>query len=625
MFTFPKASAPSSSERERLFGRTRVVAIAILVLVLALCFLLSWSTRDAMQHRVSLRGNPASLVDMSPWQTAQMLASLAVSSEEDTYARQAERLADHDVDQAFAAALREATLRTQHRNLSGPAQQIAQKIATLQQLVAQDQETVRKLAAAKPAGSQASTGSDQDSGQSDLDIAKAQLALDLDELDDANRDLERATGDQRSEIQNELAAHEQSMKKYDAEMRDGGQMATVALGRLGTLASRIRAWTRQRARLSLIAQARQQALSTAANLTAKHNALEQAENARASTDGSPGAATNSSTEARGARLAGLKNRSLERQLITIYDDRIQTEQELALVYEKWAAQVKVQHRILLHLMMDSIAWIVFIVIGMVLGDGLVQRLADHPALERRQRHTLRAILGLAIQIIGGICILLVIFGVPKQTSTMIGLTTAALTIALQDFVLAFFGWFVLMGSKGIRMGDAVEIDGVGGEVIEIGLLSTTLLETGPLNEHGYPTGRRISFMNGFAIRGKYFNFSTAGQWMIDHFEITVPSNRETPRLSEEILRVITTETVADAHKAEQEWKRSLRGESVSLMHASADVHLRPSGSDFIVEIRYVTRASNRAETRNRLYRSVIDLLDGRNSTAAAVVENAPQV
>lgn len=619
MATIPTAPPPSSAEREGFLGRTRVVALAILVLLLALCFFFFWSTRDAMQHRASLRDSPVSLVDMSPWQTAQMLASLAVSSEENTYAREAERLADHDVDQAFAAALREATLRAQHRNLSGAAQEIAQRIAALQQLILQDQETVRKLASAKQPATKESSDTGGDSGETALDIAKAQLALDTDELDDANRDLERATGDQRSEIQSELAAHEQAMKKYDTELRDSGQMATIAVGRYGTLASRIGAWNRQRMRLALIQQARQQAVAKAATLTAKHNALELTANAN------PGAAPNSVTQDSGARLARLKNRSLERQLLSIYDDRIQTEQELAAVYDKWAAQVEVQHRILLHLMMESIAWIVLIVIAMVLGDGLVQRLAEHPALERRQRHTLRAILGLAIQIIGGICILLVIFGFPQQTSTMIGLTTAALTIALQDFVLAFFGWFVLMGSKGIRVGDAVEIEGVGGEVIDIGLLSTTLLETGPLNDHGYPTGRRISFMNGFAIRGKYFNFSTAGQWMIDHFEITIPSNKETPRLSEEILQAIAKETAADALKAEQEWKHSLRGESVSLMHASADVYLRPSGGDFVVEIRYVTRASNRAETRNRLYRSVIDLLERRDTPAPPILDNPPQV
>ena len=109
---------------------------------------------------------------------------------------------------------------------------------------------------------------------------------------------------------------------------------------------------------------------------------------------------------------------------------------------------------------------------------------------------------------------------PRETPTILGLATAAFTIALQDFILAFLGWFVLIGKNGIHVGDWVEINGVGGEVTEVGLFSTTLLETGTIADRGLPTGRRITFMNGFAIRGQYFNFSTTGQWMWDEIHLT---------------------------------------------------------------------------------------------------------
>ena len=107
-----------------------------------------------------------------------------------------------------------------------------------------------------------------------------------------------------------------------------------------------------------------------------------------------------------------------------------------------------------------------------------------PAIERTQMGTLRSILELGIQVLGVVLILLVIFGTPQETPTILGLATAALTIALQDFILAFLGWFVLMGKNGIHVGDWVEINGVGGEVTEIGLISTTLLETGGLADQG---------------------------------------------------------------------------------------------------------------------------------------------
>jgi small-conductance mechanosensitive channel len=605
-------AGPSREEREPVFGRARVVAACALLLLLIVCLAFAWTTRGALQRQPSGHASgsgAATLVDESPWQTAQTLAALAVTAEENTYAREAERLADHDVDQAFAAALREATLRAQTRTLSGAALEISQRIAQLKQTVAQDEGVVERLSAEQPKSMQSAPATD-DSGETDLDIAKAQLALDSDELADANRDLERATGDQRAEIQSELEAREQSMKKYDTEMQSDGQVAVLSVGQYGTLASRLRAWNRQRTRLTLLKQAQQQALADAAALTAKHNALEQIANARSSN-------SSNTSQDRDALLAGIKSRGIERQLLSIYDDQIQTEQQLSKVYEKWSAQVELQHRVLLHYVLQSAAWVILILMGMVLGDGLVRRLTEHPSLERRQRHTLRAIFELAIQIVGLICVLLVIFGMPRQTSTMIGLTTAALTIALQDFVLAFFGWFVLMGKRGIRVGDAVEIEGVGGEVVEIGLMSTTLLETGPLSEHGYPTGRRISFMNGYAIRGKYFNFSTAGQWMIDHFELVIPSSSDTHYLSERILNAIQQETSDAAKMAEQEWKHWLRGEGSSRMHAAADVHLRPSGSGYTLEVGYVTRASERAETRNRLYGRVIELMNSQG-------ENEPE-
>ncbi len=137
----------------------------------------------------SHRASAQSPVDLAPWQTAQTLASLAVTAEEHEYAREAERLADHEVDQAFAAALRAAQLRTRHQALTGNALALSQRVAQLQQEVSQDQSLVNSLkakAAAPAAYSKnvvtAAVGSDA------LQVAQAQLGLDSDELTDAQRD-----------------------------------------------------------------------------------------------------------------------------------------------------------------------------------------------------------------------------------------------------------------------------------------------------------------------------------------------------------------------------------------------------------------------------------------------------
>jgi small-conductance mechanosensitive channel len=587
----PADSSTSGPRRKGgLFTRFELILFMGLLALLILCGVFLWTTRGAMAYfhkNGGVQGAAPSLVDQQPWQTAQTLATLAVSAEENEFAHAAERLADHEVDQAFAAALRQAQLDAGHRQLSGEALELAQKVAQLEQLKRQDQALVDRLAA--QAGAQPSD---------DLEEAKAQLGLDADELADAQRDLERAAGDHGAEIQDELAAREAAMRKFDSQAPGDGQIAVLSAKSHHTLATRIASWFNQRNRMQLIAQAQTESLNEARRITAEHNALEAKANATVQADAGAGHA---------AKLANLKDRSSERQILSIDDDRIETEQQLAQVYAKWLAQVQLQHRIVLHLILQSLALIVLILAAMILCTALVRRFSTHPKIDRRQIHTLRSILELSIQVLGAAVVLIVVFGPPQETSTILGLATAALTIALQDYILAFLGWFALMGKNGIRVGDWVEINGVGGEVTGIGLMTTTLLETGGLADHGQPTGRRISFMNGYAIRGQYFNFSTAGQWMWDEIEVCVPSSADAHTLMEEVQRFVAGETQENALNAEKEWKKAMREEG-GRCSAAPVVSLRPAGAGIDLQIRYVTTASGRFELRNRLYERVVEQL-----------------
>ncbi len=223
-------------------------------------------------------------------------------------------------------------------------------------------------------------------------------------------------------------------------------------------------------------------------------------------------------------------------------------------------------------------------------------------------HTLRTLLELTIQVAGVITILVLIFGTPRQMPTILGLATAGLTVVLQDFILAFFGWFVLMGKHGIRVGDWVEINGVGGEIVEIGVFRTAMLETGNWTSKGHPTGRRVTFTNSFAVTGQYFNFSTAGQWMWDEIRVGVPPAGNISLVLEEIEQAVAQETEADAKLAESEWKRVTRQNGLSQIPASPSVNLRPAANGIDAVIRFVTRAADRFEVRNRVYLRVIDVI-----------------
>ena len=138
--------------RQRILSRARFIVALGLLALFVLCLAYSWTTREAMAHLPFIQkaggGRSATqdqntLVDLRPWQTAQALSALAVASEEANYAREAERLADHEVDQAFASALRQAS--TKQHQLTDDALKLSEKLGKLQQFVDEDQVRVQRL------------------------------------------------------------------------------------------------------------------------------------------------------------------------------------------------------------------------------------------------------------------------------------------------------------------------------------------------------------------------------------------------------------------------------------------------------------------------------------------------
>jgi small-conductance mechanosensitive channel len=555
------------------------------------------------------RNTADGLVDQRPWQTIEALSPLAISSEEKRHAREAERLADHEVDQAFAQALREAALNG--HTLTGDALNVQQRVTELQAVVKDDQERVDTLSASLKTPSTKPDSPTQD----DLDLAKAQLQLDADNLNDATDELARLTGDNRDEIQRELVSRQAAMKKREEQAEAAGPSAMQSARGYRTLDGRISAWFDQRNRAALIAMAKAQAEADAKALATQQTAVEARISSPLASDGQNGGA-----RSRVARLAHLHSLS---QIRSILEDRIQTQKQLGAVYQEWFDQVGRQHQIVFHLILQSVAAISLLLLCSALITLVTGKLLDRLHIDRRTLLTLRTVATLAIQLVTLLLVILIIFGVPRQMPTILGLVTAGLTVVFQDFILAFFGWFVLMGRNGIRVGDWVEINGVGGEVVEVGLLRTSVLETGNWTDKGHPTGRRINFINSFAIRGQYFNFSTSGQWLWDEIHVNLPSGPQGYKMIEAIHQAVQHETEASSQLAVKEWQRATGSHDLSHFSAEPSVDMRPAASGLEVIIRYVTRAADRFSMRNRVYQTVLDLMHKNDEALLTGTEKEP--
>jgi small-conductance mechanosensitive channel len=631
------------------------MAAAVLVMLLAAVGYGLWTTSPAAgsvrAQRAAAKAPAASampVIDQNTFLTAKRLARLATTAEEHPLAQSAVQLADHELDQAFSAEFRH--IEAHPPVLSPEAAQIQERLLSAQKEQDSDAQEVKRLSAALAQAADAAKPAIQDR----LQLAQSQLELAQDEVEEANNDLLQAGGNVHQRIK-------MMQEEHDATERNAAATPAAAaaspLGRLRGLVGQVREWYAVRDKRHALEDAQRHAASSAAQLAAertqfatelaasKQGVPEFAERAARRTGGA-GSAAGTATPAKAAAAkptpaappapgtaagvapngpAGAVPRnaaaptllSITRQIaadqhrLTLRDQRITARRRLAAVYGQWDAIVAGQERAVLHASLISVTIVLAAILLLLFADRWLERLLARAPVDRRQLGTLRSVVGVALQIVGVVVILLVVIGVPGQLGTMLGLAGAGLTVALKDFIVAFIGWFVLMGRNGMRVGDWVEINGVSGEVVELGMFRTVLLETGNWTDAGHPTGRRVTFTNSFATAGHYFNFSTAGQWLWDELSVMVPYDRDPHAVADAIQKEVTAATAQSIGQAEQEWRRAARGQGGATFSAQPGIAVRPASGGVEIAVRYVTRASERLALRARLYQAAVELLAQR--------------
>src|SRR5882724_10598309 len=383
-------------------NRARTVIVLVMLIVLAVTLTGAFLTRGVMADLPFLQARkgswtgayvPLGIVDQRPWQTAATLAALAQSAEEKKLARDAERLADHEIDQAFSQSLRQASLA--QPKLSDKALALQKRVNELQETVRNDEARIAALSAAAAAKSAGTI-----SNGSGLEIAKAQLGLDQAELADSIEDLARESGDQRLKLQQELAARQAAMQQYrDSAFKDDGQTAVASAEQYKTLAQQLSTWRSLRNRKQLIAQAGQLARADVAALTA--------DQARLKTEAA-GLGDKTVAESSSKRIDRLRQISAQKNIQSILNDRLGAQQQLAALYGRWGEQVEIQRKIVAHLILRSLAWIAVICVLVILAGWALQLSLEKMVRDPRQKQTLKTVLNLGTQLVGLLLILLTI-------------------------------------------------------------------------------------------------------------------------------------------------------------------------------------------------------------------------
>jgi small-conductance mechanosensitive channel len=229
----------------------------------------------------------------------------------------------------------------------------------------------------------------------------------------------------------------------------------------------------------------------------------------------------------------------------------------------------------------------------------------------RRRYQLLLVRRIVVWI--AVAAIVVVFTFASQLSsavTFAGLITAGLAVALQNVITSIVGYFFLIGKYGLRAGDRVQIAGVTGEVVDIGLVRIHLMELGGPGD-AQPSGRIVAFSNSVVFQaGPGIFKQIPGTNFIWH-ELKLALSAETDyheakeRITEAIDRAFGSYREILAAQSRL-MERNLTTITAAELQPKVRVHYTASGIEAVV--RYPVEIGRAAEMDENIMRDLISAL-----------------
>jgi small-conductance mechanosensitive channel len=216
-----------------------------------------------------------------------------------------------------------------------------------------------------------------------------------------------------------------------------------------------------------------------------------------------------------------------------------------------------------------------------------------------------------------------------RLSFAIGVAGAGVAVALQDVLASVAGAFSIGFSKLYTMGDRVQIGDIRGDVIDIGLLRTTLMEIGTWVSRDLYSGRIVQIPNSIVLKGTVFNYSQGFGFIWDEIKVLFTATSDCQLAREMLLRVAKEATGEYLVEARTAWKTvsdNYRSANPSL-EASVALLVNAGSLEFTVD--YVVDYTKRSAMKDQLFTKIVEEVASSNgrlewASSGVTVVNQPQ-
>ncbi|MCW4009773.1 MAG: mechanosensitive ion channel family protein [Candidatus Bathyarchaeota archaeon] len=248
--------------------------------------------------------------------------------------------------------------------------------------------------------------------------------------------------------------------------------------------------------------------------------------------------------------------------------------------------------------------IIYFIFEIVLSEVIRKRVK-----ESKTRYSLRKVVAILTLATFLVTFASIWIGETQNILITFGLVGAGVAIAVQDVFKNFVGGLMLFVNGVYRAGDRVEINGKMGDVIDVGILYTTLMETREWVSGDQVTGRLTIIPNGVVLSGVTQNYTRDFDFIWDEISIPITYDSDWNAANTLILEIVKRETKEIVDNAQKNMTQIEEKYYVTKRSLQPAIFVSLTDNWITFDIRYITEVWQRRVLHDKLSRLILSEIE----------------
>jgi small-conductance mechanosensitive channel len=250
---------------------------------------------------------------------------------------------------------------------------------------------------------------------------------------------------------------------------------------------------------------------------------------------------------------------------------------------------------------DTVLAILFFVAAQRLLSRLVRRRFDDPLRRYTIGRTVNYVLGVvAVLIVSKIWLLNQV-----NLATYLGIVSAGLAIALQDPISNLAGWLFILLRQPFRVGDRIQIGKQHGDVVELRLLTFSLVEIGNWVDGDQSTGRILHLPNGRVFKEPVANYTQGFEYIWHEVPVMVTFESDWEKAHDILTHILDTHAEKLDEKVSQQMEETAASYNITFRHLTPIVWTKVASSGIILTLRFLCHARRRRSTESAMWVAIL--------------------